>query len=180
LVGAQQVDRNLILFLRSLTLTVSCPNYGARTSCLDNEHRDLKKRPESRPKQRTEDAAPEDHPGPRSAIADSDVGRITFTAAGGAALAAILHLVRLMAAELVLARGSDIALFEQAVRTKLGDFTSPTTNEEARQAGLAHARHLVEHVLTQIRAQAELKRSLMVGNEKEPELPAQPASKLLN
>jgi hypothetical protein len=85
-----------------------------------------------------------------------------------------------MAAELVLVRGNDIVLFEQAVRTKLGDFTSPTTNEEARQAGLAHARYLVEQVLTQVRAQAELKKTLTVGSEKQAELSAQPVPKLLN
>jgi hypothetical protein len=93
-------------------------------------------------------------------------------------VAAILHLVRLMGAELVLARGHDLAQFEQAVRAKRGDFTSPTTDAEARQAGLTHARHLVEQVLTQIRAQAELKKSLAVGKEKAPEMQTVPLMRL--
>src|ERR1700729_3600939 len=99
-----------------------------------------------------------------------EAGRVDFTAAGAATVAAILHLVRLMGAELVLARGHDLAHFEQAVRAKLGEFTSPTVDPEARRAGLTHARHLIEQVLTQIRAQAELKKSLAVGTEKPPEV----------
>jgi hypothetical protein len=84
-----------------------------------------------------------------------------FTEAGGAAVAALLHLLRLMGAELVLMRpDGDPAPFEQAVRKKIEHFTSPTANEHARAAGLAHARYLVEQVMLQIRAQAELKRSL--------------------
>jgi hypothetical protein len=84
----------------------------------------------------------------------------TFTETGGATVAALLHLLRLLGAELVLIRGIDIAQFEQAVRAKISDFTSPTPNREAREAGLTQARHLVEQVLTQVRAQAELKKSL--------------------
>jgi hypothetical protein len=61
-----------------------------------------------------------------------EAGRVDFTAAGGATVAAILHLVRLMGAELVLARGHDLAQFEHAVRAKLGEFTSPTADPEAR------------------------------------------------
>ena len=83
-----------------------------------------------------------------------------FTAAGGATVAALVHLLRLLSGELVLLRGIDIAQFEQAVRGKINDFTSPTPNREAREAGLVQARHLVEQVLTQVRAQAELKKSL--------------------
>jgi hypothetical protein len=83
-----------------------------------------------------------------------------FTEAGGATVAALLHLLRLLSAELVLLRGIDIAQFEQAVRVKIGDFTSPTPSREAREAGLAHARYLVDQILTQVRAQAELKKSL--------------------
>ena len=83
-----------------------------------------------------------------------------FTEAGGATVAALLHLLRLLGAELVLIRGIDVAQFEQAVRAKISDFTSPTANRDAREAGLAQARHLVEQVLTQVRAQAELKKSL--------------------
>jgi hypothetical protein len=113
-----------------------------------------------------------------------EAGRVDFTAAGAATVAAILHLVRLMGAELVLARGHDLAQFEHAVRAKLGEFTSPTSDPEARQAGLAHARHLVEQVLTQIRAQAELKKSLVVGQQKAAEMHSaplmRPVSKFLN
>jgi hypothetical protein len=87
-----------------------------------------------------------------------------FTEAGGAAVAALLHLLRLMGAELVLMRpDGDPTRFEQAVRSKIEHFTSPTANEHAREAGLAHARYLVEQVLLQIRAQAVLKKSLGTG-----------------
>jgi hypothetical protein len=108
-------------------------------------------------------------------------GNVDFTAAGGATVAAILHLVRLLGAELVLVRGLNIAEFEQAVRARLGEFTSPTTSHDARQAGLAQARYLVEQVLTQIRAQAELKKSL-AGNQQATEIhpSTHPVSKLLN
>jgi hypothetical protein len=103
--------------------------------------------------------------------------------AGSAAIAALLHLIRLMGAELVLAQpGCETERFEQAVRTKIEQFVSPTTNQTARDAGLAFARHLVEQVLTQIRAQAQVKRSLTPGQhtahpqspgatEAEPEMP---------
>jgi hypothetical protein len=98
------------------------------------------------------------------ATGERPVFETNFTEAGGAAVAALLHLIRLMGAELVLMRRDcDPTRFEQAVRSKLEHFTSPTANEHARQAGLTHARHLVEQVLTQIRAQAELKRSLAGG-----------------
>jgi hypothetical protein len=84
-----------------------------------------------------------------------------FTEAGSATVAALLHLLRLMGAELVLTLpGGDPARLEQAVRAKIEHFTSPTTSPLAREAGLAHARHLVEHVLLQIRAQAELRKTL--------------------
>ena len=77
------------------------------------------------------------------------------------AFAALLHLLRLMAADLVLFRpDADIERFEQAVRSKIEQFVSPTTNQAARDAGLAFARHLVEQVLVQVRAQAEIKKSL--------------------
>jgi hypothetical protein len=89
---------------------------------------------------------------------------IAFNEAAGAMVAAVLHLVRLLGAELVLARGYDIGHLEQAVHAKLNEFTSPTANQQAREAGLAQARHLVEQVLTQIRAQVELKKSLTVAN----------------
>jgi hypothetical protein len=54
--------------------------------------------------------------------------QIAFTEAAGAMVAAVLHLVRLLGAELVLARGYDIGHLEQAVHAKLKDFTSPTAN----------------------------------------------------
>jgi len=88
-------------------------------------------------------------------------------------VAAVLHLVRLLGAELVLARGYDIAHLEQAVHTKLKEFTSPTADQQAREAGLAQARHLVEQVLAQIKAQVELKKSLTVAD-----LSAPPSSNL--
>jgi hypothetical protein len=75
---------------------------------------------------------------------DTQTFETAFTEAGGAAVAALLHLLRLMGAELVLMRpDSDPAPFEQAVREKIEHFTSPTANEHARAAGLAHARYLV-------------------------------------
>jgi hypothetical protein len=83
-----------------------------------------------------------------------------FTESGGAAVAALLHLLRLMAAELVLSRGVDIGQFEAVVRVKIDQFSSPTADPQARAAGLGYARHLVEQVLTQVRAPAELKRGL--------------------
>jgi hypothetical protein len=84
-----------------------------------------------------------------------------FTEAGGAAVAALLHLMHLMANDLVLMRGDgDTGWLEEAVRRKIEQFPGPTANPQARAAGLAHARHLVEQVLLQIRAQAELRKSL--------------------
>jgi hypothetical protein len=101
---------------------------------------------------------------PEAAAADDDAAihhDALFTEAGSVTVAAILHLLRLTGAELVLARQDpDPAPFEQAVRAKLEQFTSPTANPEARAAGVAFARHLVEQVLAQIRAQAEVKKSL--------------------
>jgi hypothetical protein len=83
-----------------------------------------------------------------------------------AAFAALLHLIRLMGADLVLNRAdADLDRFEQAVRTKIEQFTSPTANQSARDAGLAFARHLVEQVLTQIRAQVQIKKSLSVNRQ---------------
>ena len=82
---------------------------------------------------------------------------IAFTEAGSATVAALLHLLRLLAAELVLFHWRcDVARLEQAVHSKIGQFTSPTTNQQAREAGRAYAQYLVDKVLTQIRAQAEL------------------------
>src|SRR5215470_11092471 len=85
---------------------------------------------------------------------------VSMPEAGGVAMAAILHLLRLVSAELVLLRGIDLKRFEEAARNKLNEFTSPTTNPKARQAGLAFAHELLEQILVQIRAQAELKKLL--------------------
>ncbi len=110
------------------------------------------------------------------------VADITFSEAGGAAVAAILHLLRLVSAELVLARGLSVATFEAAARKKIDEFTSPAIHPQAHEAGLAFAHHLLEQVLTQIRAQAEVKKSLAVRDEKA--VPAAhvsaPHSKFLN
>jgi hypothetical protein len=110
---------------------------------------------------------------------------VAFSEAGGAAVSALLNLLRLMGAELVLMRADcDPARFEQAVRAKIGQFPSPTGNEQAREAGLAHARHLVEQVLMQVRAQAALKKSLGPNAARRPgpaaSAPKSPAAKLLN
>jgi hypothetical protein len=105
-----------------------------------------------------------------------------FTEAGSAAVAALLHLLRLACAELVVGRpGREVTQLEQSVRAKIEQFSSPTPNPQARDAGLAHARHLVEQVLMQIRAQAELKKSLTATGSSGTDLRS-PASisKLLN
>jgi hypothetical protein len=92
--------------------------------------------------------------------AAADIGA-SFPEAATETIAALLHLIKLMGGELVLnVAGADTERFERAVRAKIEQFTSPTTNPAARKAGLAFASHLVEQVLTQLRAQAEVKRSL--------------------
>lgn len=107
---------------------------------------------------------------------------VTFSEAGGAAVAAILHLLRLVSAELVLHHGLDIGRFEAAARKKIDEFTSPTTNTQARDAGVAFAHQLLEQLLAQIRAQAEVKKRLGPSEERQTtgaaSLPAH--SKLLN
>ena len=98
-----------------------------------------------------------------------------FSESGGVTVAALLNLLRLIGAELVHSQsGCEIERFEQAVRAKIGQFLSPTTNEHARAVGLAHARQLVEHVMAQIRAQAQLQKSLraVVSGPARPEQPA--------
>jgi hypothetical protein len=77
----------------------------------------------------------------------------------------------LVSAELVLTRGLDIDRFETAARKKLDEFTSPTTNRHAHDVGLAFAHHLVEQVLVQIRARAELKNGWHQANTPPPILP---------
>jgi hypothetical protein len=107
---------------------------------------------------------------------------VTFSEAGGAAVAAILHLLRLVSAELVLHHGLDIGRFAAAARKKIDEFTSPTTNAQARDAGLAFAHHLLEQLLVQIHAQADVKKRLASGEETQATASASvPAhSKLLN
>jgi len=84
-----------------------------------------------------------------------------FPEAATEAIAALLHLIKLMGGELVLnVAGGETERFERAVRSKIEQYTSPTSNPASRKAGLAFAAHLVEQVLTQLRAQAEVKRSL--------------------
>lgn len=91
-----------------------------------------------------------------------------FTETGSVAVAALLHLMRLMGSELVLTQsGCETERFEQAVRAKIGQFLSPTSNPQVREAGLALARHLVEQLMTQIRAQAQLQKSLSSVSHKE-------------
>jgi len=105
------------------------------------------------------DAAPRsnDLPQPQSA----------FNEESSVTAAALLNLVRLLGAELVLVRGLEIGQFERAVRVKLEQFVSPPANPAVRTAGIARARHLVEQVLTQIRAQAEVKSSLTVAKSQD-------------
>jgi hypothetical protein len=95
-----------------------------------------------------------------------------------AAFAALPHLIRLMGGDIVLHRpDADFKSFEQAVRSKIEQFTSPTANQSARDAGLAFARHLVEQVLTQLRAQVQIKKSLSINTQTAPaEKPAAPAA----
>ena len=107
---------------------------------------------------------------------------VTFSEAGGAAIAAILHVLRLVSAELVLHHGLDIGRFEAAARKKIDEFTSPTANAHARDAGLAFAHQLLEQLLVQIYAQAEVKHRLRASEEAPAaaSTPTPPQSKLLN
>jgi hypothetical protein len=114
--------------------------------------------------------------------ATARTSEVTFSEAGGAAVAAILHLLRLVSAELVLHHGLDIGRFEAAARKKIDEFTSPATNPQARDAGLAFAHHLLEQLLVQIRAQAEVKKRLgpSEGTSASASVSVSPHSKLLN
>jgi hypothetical protein len=101
----------------------------------------------------------------------ADIGA-AFPEAATETIAALLHLIRLMGGEIVLnAAGGETERFERAVRTKIEQFQSPTTNQAARKSGLAFASHLVEQVLTQLRAQAEVKRSLTKGQQSQRQQP---------
>ena len=50
--------------------------------------------------------------------------------------------------------------WRKAMREKISEFTSPIANQQAKDVGLAFARSLVDKILVQVRAQAELKNSL--------------------
>jgi hypothetical protein len=90
----------------------------------------------------------------------ADIGS-GFSDAAKETIAALLHLIKLMGGELVLnVAGGETERFERAVRSKIEQYTSPTADPAARKSGLAFASHLVEQVLTQLRAQAAVKRSL--------------------
>jgi hypothetical protein len=117
---------------------------------------------------------PEDSASPAKTLVNStaDLGA-GFPEAANETIAALLYLIKLMGGELVLnvARG-ETEPFEHAVRTKIEQYPSPTTNQAARKSGLAFASHLVEQVLTQLRAQAEVKRSLAKGHAERQTPPA--------
>jgi hypothetical protein len=87
-----------------------------------------------------------------------------------------------MGAELVLKRGLDIALLEQATRTRIAEFTTPTSNRQESEAGLACARFLLDQALTQVRAQAELQKALAMNVPSAAQVPESPdaISKLLS
>jgi hypothetical protein len=105
---------------------------------------------------------------------------IALSAEGAAAVAAVLHLLRLVSAELILFRGLEVGRFEKAMHDKIGEFTSPTTSQQAREAGLAFARVLVDQILVQVRAQAELKKQLGGKSGSEAIPPTAPQSPLLH
>jgi fumarylacetoacetate (FAA) hydrolase family protein len=94
------------------------------------------------------------------------------------AMAAILHLLRLVSADLALFRGLDIDRLEKVMREKISEFTNPIANQQAKEAGLTFARGLVDQILVQVRAQAELKNTLS-GNAPS-ETPPPPQSPLLH
>ena len=59
---------------------------------------------------------------------------ITLPEEGAVAMAAVLHLLRLVSAELVLFRGVDVQRFEKAMREKISEFTSPIANQERERS----------------------------------------------
>jgi hypothetical protein len=100
----------------------------------------------------------------RAAFEHAD-GQFSLSEPGSVAVAALLHLVRLMGSEIVLARPDcDPTSFEQAVRTKLNQFNSPTPNKRAVELGISFAQSLVDQVLNQIRAQARVKQKLKAAS----------------
>jgi hypothetical protein len=114
-----------------------------------------------------EEVALPDSPEVAAAASDASPAAETgasFPEAATETIAALLHLIKLMGGELVLnVGGGETERFERAVRSKIAQYSSPTANPAARKSGLAFATHLVEQVLTQLRAQAEVKRSLAKG-----------------
>ena len=114
----------------------------------------------------------------------ADIGA-SFPETATETIAALLHLIKLMGGELVLnVAGGETERFERAVRSKITQYTSPLANPTARKSGLAFATHLVEQVLTQLRAQAEVKRSLGKGAGRKKvradDAGSPPSSKFLN
>ena len=106
---------------------------------------------------------------------------VSLSDEAAAAMAAVLHLLRLVSAELVLFRGLDVQRLEKAMREKIGEFTSPTPNRQPREVGLAFARALVDQILVQVlRAQAELKNSLSRKSVSDSIAPTTPQSTLLH
>jgi hypothetical protein len=95
-------------------------------------------------------------------------------------MAAVLHLLRLVSAELVLFRGIDVQRFEKAMHEKISEFTSPVANQKAKEDGLAFARSLVDQVLAHIRAQVELKNTLAGRTASDSVQPTAPQSPLLH
>jgi hypothetical protein len=98
-------------------------------------------------------------------------------------ISVLLHLLRLSGAELVLTNlKCDPERFEEAIRAKMDEFAGLTAAGEPRDEGLSLARHLVEQVLVQIRAQSELKRSLTpsVGCQVDTRRSQRSDSRLLN
>jgi fumarylacetoacetate (FAA) hydrolase family protein len=116
------------------------------------------------------------------AAKSADDGRrgVALSDEAAAAMAAVLHLLRLVSAELVLFRGLDVPRLEKAMREKIGEFTSPISNQQAREVGLTFARALVDQVLVQVRAQAELKNSLSRTSASDNSPPTTPQSPLLH
>src|SRR3954471_13345034 len=70
-------------------------------------------------------------------------------------LAALLHLVRLLSAELVAGKHrEDINLVESAIRAKVNQIAVQGVSAEAVARGLAYAHELLGPVLSNVRAQA--------------------------
>ena len=70
-------------------------------------------------------------------------------------LAALLHLVRLLSAELVAGKHrEDVDLVEAAIRAKVNQIAVRGVSAEAVARGLAYAHELLGPVLSKVRAQA--------------------------